>query len=258
MGTKVRLTDQGKAGKTTMNRARLLVAIGAATALLVAGCTAPSTAPPATSPTPTPSASIDCSDENITVKEWDEHCEGVQPTEEPGKADETPMHGDPYIPMGEPLEFNEPYSDGTPATTWKVTLKKAQCGQKSLPETDSNPKWRGSDDIPQYIGAKAPKGKDFCVLYWDWMNAGKVPDTIKQAGDLMFGDEQFARDSEDEMRSWTFMETNLKVNYSAKVNPRKTTKSADIYTVDQGKVPDAVWFPLGTLVGNEQYLMATK
>ncbi len=167
------------------------------------------------------------------------------------------MHGDPYIPMGEPFEFTREYSDG-PGQTWSVKLSKVQCGLRSLPETDANPKWQGEDDVPQHIAAKPPKGSDFCVLYWDWTNVGKVPGTTLQSGDLMFGNEQFSRDSEDEMRSWTFMETNMGVDYTADVNPRKKAKSADIYTVDAGKTPDAVWMPMTSMADDEQYLMATK
>jgi hypothetical protein len=54
------------------------------------------------------------------------------------------------------------------------------------------------------------------------------------------------------------MQTNLNVDYSAQVNLRKTTKSADIYTVDEGTEPDAVWFPMETMVDGGYTLMATK
>jgi hypothetical protein len=237
-----------------MKRSHASVALLLTSLLLVAGCSASTGT--ATS-TPTPTASVNCDDPNITVRQAEEHCYGETENSEPGAAEETPLHGDPYVPLGEAIEYTRIYSDSK-GTTWSVKLSKVKCGLKSLPETDSNPKWQGEEDVPQYITAKAPRGSDFCVLYWDWKNVGKVPDTTVQSGDLMFGDEQFARSSEDEMRSWTFMQTNLNVDYSAQVNPRKTTKSADIYTVDEGTEPDAVWFPMETMVDEVYTLMATK
>ena len=220
--------------------------------LLGAGCSSNS----GTS-TPTPTVSIDCEDPDITVRQAEEHCSGDVQEGEPGEAEETPEHGDPAVSLGEAIEYTQIYSNSQ-GTTWSVKLTKVRCGLKSLPETEGNPDWQGEEDVPEYIAAKAPNGSNFCVLYWDWKNVGKLPDTTIQSGDLMFGDERFARTGEDEMRSWTFMETNLNVNYSAEVNPRKGTKSADIYTVDEGTVPDAVWFPMETLVDGEYTLMATK
>jgi hypothetical protein len=235
-----------------MKRARASFAPLLMLLLLGAGCSSNSG-----STAPTPAASIDCEDPNITVKQAEEHCSGDVQEGTPGAAEETPMHGDPYVPMGEAIEYTRIYSDSQ-GTTWRVKLATVRCGLKSLPKTDLNPKWQGEEDVPQFIAAKAPRGSDFCVLYWDWENIGKKPDTTVASGDLMFGDEQFARTSEDELRSWTFMETNLKVDYTAEVNPRRKTKSADIYTVDEGTVPDAVWFPMETAVDTEYTLMATK
>ncbi len=161
------------------------------------------------------------------------------------------------VPYGEPFEYVDMSLDG-PGTTWSVALNNVDCGLNSLPKADANPNWDGSDGIPEYTSAKPPEGSEFCVLYWDWTNVGKSPGITIQSGDLMFGDERFARTVDDEMRSWTFMDTNLSVDYAAEVNPGKKTKSADIYTVDEGQTPDATWFPMETFVDEAYVLVAAK
>jgi hypothetical protein len=222
--------------------------------LILTGCSTGNPAQNASTPMPSPTPAVNC--ETASMEEWLEHCDTAtvegEPSAEPGAVTE-----DHKIPKGQVFEYTSVMADG-PGTTWSIKLAKTECGLNSLPKTDGNPKWQGGDEVPEYIPAKAPKGSDFCVLYWDWENTGKRPGTTIQSGDLMFGDEFYARSSEDEMRSWTFMETNLSVGYTDEVNPHKQTKSADIYTVDEGAVPDAVMFPMETMVDEEYFLVATR
>ena len=240
-----------------MKRGRAAAALLATGFLVVSGCSSNADAGAPAAP-PSPSASIDCDNPDITVGEWQENClSDEEESVEPAEGDETPLDAPPYTPVGKPIEFTKRYNDGS-GTTWSVKLSKIECGLNSLPATDPNPDWQGEDDVPEYITAKAPKGSDFCVLYWDWKNIGKRPDHTVQSGDLMFGDQRFARDSDDETRSEHFMENNLGIELGDDTNPRKSTKSADIYTIDEGTVPDAVWFPSETMVDESYVLMATK
>jgi hypothetical protein len=211
------------------------------------GCSEPTASPRSTPAAP---PSIDC--ENASQVDWEKYRASLTPE---GDASEGPPEP---LPFNEPFDYSPVNADAQPTTDLKVTLTKMTCGLKSLPEADSNPKWDGSADIPEYIDAKPEEGKDFCVIYWSWKNVGKSPGGIDQSGDLMIGDERHSRDSEDEMRSWTLMENELGVDYTDDMNPGESTKSLDVYQVPTGKAPDAVWFPMTTMVSESWLLISTR
>lgn len=235
-----------------MNTTRRFGGLLAVLALgLVAAC---SSTDETTAPTEAASSSpsIDCM--TATDEEWEEHCQDAPPGE--GEPSEGQAGGAP-IPLGESFEYESMMADG-PGASWSVTLSEVECGLEAAPEADSNPEWDGGDDTPEYVDAVPEEGMEFCILTWDWENVGKTPGTPDQSGDLMLGDEQHARSSEDEMRSWTMMETQLEVGYTDEVNPGETTKSLDLYQVPEGVTPDAVWFPMETVISPPWILVATK
>lgn len=229
-----------------MKRSCALVALFT-TLLLAVGCSSSTDTAVSPAASPSPSTSFNCDDPDATVEEWDQHCtlDAIESADPP-----TP------IEFGQTAEYNREYVDSD-GTTWSVKLTKVDCGLKKIAKVDSNPEWDGGDDHPEYIAAKAPSGSDFCILYWDWENIGKTPDNTNSAGDLMFGDRQWAKSSDDESRSEKFMETNMGLGYD-QVNPGKKTKSADIYTVDEGTAPDAVWFPMQNGGDDNYMLFATR
>jgi len=161
--------------------------------------------------------------------------------------------------LGKPFEFHKTYSDSDEVELWEVTLTEVKCGVKSIPKGASNPKWDGGDEYPEYITAKAGDGDEFCLLYWDWKNVGKTPASTTDAGDILIGDERFAKSDEDSDIASNVTRNQLGDAYDNQVdvNPRKSTKSVDVYTVPAGGVPRAVLFPMATVYGDSTMLIST-
>ncbi len=153
----------------------------------------------------------------------------------------------PTYAQGQAFDWQTTYSDGSTSTKWKVTLTKAECGLKSIPEGESNPEWDGSKDKPRFIDAKPEEGQEFCIVFWDWENVGDKPGGTTHAGNMWIGEQQFSGESE-QMRSWTVMETMLNVDYSKDINPRGKGKSLDIYQIPAGEKATAVSFPMDTIM----------
>lgn len=227
--------------------------LAAAVALTLAGCSQPintGSPPPAASsaaqPETTPTPEIDCA--TASQADWQEYCSEVPPEDNEGQVEP--------VPAGKPFEYVKTYSDDSEPAFWEVTLDKVNCGGKSIPEADSNPDWDGGNENPEYIAAKPDDGNEFCVVYWSWKNVGTEPATTDRAGNIVLGEERFAASSEDEMRSWTVMETELGVNYSKQINPRGKAKSLDIYQIPAGEKPTGIWFPMDTMV-SESYILVS-
>jgi hypothetical protein len=219
--------------------------------ILLPGCSqgAPRSVKAAASPSSAKSP-VNC--ETASQAEWLKNCAGKDPTTRDVESEPTIE----ATPLGRPFDYVNT-NDSDPLT-WKVTLTKAECGLKSIPEAENNPKWDGGTEFPQYIAAKPKKGKDFCIFYWSWNNIGKVHGTPDKSGDVMIGDERHSRSQEDEMMSWTVMDTKLGVGYTDDVNPGESTKSLDIYQVPAGMMPEAVWFPMTTMISESTLLISTK
>lgn len=232
-----------------MKRTAIIVVIVACLAL--AGCTddnssstgaADSKTSTAATPTPTPSPTPDC------VTHWDDRYCGQEanPPKLPETKQGTAFHYTSMY-MGDDGELKE-------QTVWTVTLTKADCGLASLPEAADNPKWDGGDSIPQYTTAKPGSGNQFCLLQWDWTNAGKHPGTTDLAGSLYAGDQydqvEFAKSDKDQQYSQNYMASHY--GYSQddlhSVNPGGKAKTADVYTLPTGAVAVAVDFPEASMV----------
>lgn len=227
----------------------ILAGITVALAVGLTGCASgkPGAAPP---PSSSPAPSVDC--ETASQADWQKHCAPTDVPSDVGKEEQQ------TLPFGEPFEYDPlPLQGETESTTWAVTLTKTECGLKAIPKADSNPEWDGGDEHPEYIAAKPEKGNDFCILHWSWTNKGKMHATPDQTGDIMVGEDRLARSSDDQMRSWTIMDTHLGVQYTDEVNPGKSTKSLDIYQVPAGATPTAVWFPMDTILSGSYLLVAT-
>jgi hypothetical protein len=94
-------------------------------------------------------------------------------------------------------------------------------------------------------------------MHWSCKNVGKIHANVDQSGDLMLGDERFARSSEDESRSWTIMQTHLDYIYTNQVNPGESAKSLDVYQVSAGRKPDSIWFPMETVQPGSSYIQVS-
>jgi hypothetical protein len=53
------------------------------------------------------------------------------------------------------------------------------------------------------------------------------------------------------------MDTHLGVSYAAKVNPRESTHSLDIYEVPAGVTPTGIWFPIETASSGSHWRILT-
>lgn len=188
---------------------------------------------------------VDC--QTASQTEWMANC---------AKNSTTPQSSGPAARLGQPFDYFQEYANDPQPRAWKVTLTKAECGKKSIAKAEINPEWDGGDDKPEYIDAKPASGKDFCLLFWSWQNVGKIHANPDRSGDFMLGDERSSRSQEDELMSWTVMETMLGVRYADEVNPHESTKSVDVYQVPSGVTPDAVWFPQATL-GGDSYILVS-
>lgn len=58
--------------------------------------------------------------------------------------------------------------------------------------------------------------------------------------------------------SWTVMETELGGDYTDSDNPGKSTKSLDSYQTPKCATPDAVCFPMTTLMGDSWLLVSSS
>lgn len=228
---------------------------------VIVGCSSPSAkqAAPAATAEAAPSSdspSIDC--ETASQADWQKYCASLEPQDEDSQTEAGSEEQEPIAGLGESFDYSPVPGDESTPPSFEVTLTKMDCGLKSIRGAESNPDWNGGDDHPKYVAAKPAKGKDFCIFYWTWKNVGKVPGTTDFSGDVMIGDERHSRSPEDEMMSWTVMDTQLGVGYTDDINPKESTKSLDIYQVPARSTPTAIWFPGDTMMSPSYLLISTK
>jgi hypothetical protein len=224
--------------------------------LILTGCSTGNPAQNASTPRPSPTPAINC--ETASMEEWLEHCETAAP--EKGEPMEVPVEKqEPYAGLNEPFQFFKTYSDHDEVEEWQVTLTKVSCGVKAIPKGAANPKWDGGDEYPQHITAKPASGEEFCLLYWDWKNVGKTPASTTNSGDILIGDERFAKSNGDDDIANAVLENEFGDAYYTQVdvNPRKSTRSVDVYSVPAGEMPRAVLFPMATVYEDSAMVIST-
>jgi hypothetical protein len=162
----------------------------------------------------------------------------------------------PTAALNQPFEFRKTYSDSDKVDTWQVTLTQVKCGLTSITNGADNPEWRGGDEVPEYLPAKPEIGDEFCVTYWSWTNVGKGPASTGDAGDLLIGDERFAMD--DESLSSNTGKDQLGKDWAntVDINPRKSTRTLNVYAVPVGSTARAVLFPNKTVYTDSTMLIA--
>jgi hypothetical protein len=225
--------------------------------LILTGCSR-NPAQNASSPMPSPTPAVNC--ETASMEEWLEHCDTAPPVEgEPGASQVPVQEQEPIAGLNEPFQFLHTYSNTDEVEEWQVTLTKVRCGVKAIPKGAMNPKWDGGDKYPEYITAKPASGEEFCLLYWDWKNVGKTPAGTTDSGDILIGDERFAKSPDDDDIADNVMKNELGDAYYSQtdVNPRKSTRSIDVYSVPAGETPRAVLFPMATAFEDSSMVVST-
>jgi len=229
-------------------------------ALLLAGCANGSSA---LAPPETPTPTVNC--EAASQEEWTEHCATAAPMDGASEGDPpldkgvTIEQAEPTAGLNKPFQFFKTYSDNDEVEEWQVTLTKMKCGLKSIANGTSNPKWQGGDDVPEFITAKPEKGDEFCLLYWNWKNVGKTPGSTTSSGDLLIGDERYAMSDEADTIGSNVMKAEMPDEYydQVDINPRKSTRSLELYSVPAGETPRAVLFPMTTVYEDSAMLIST-
>ena len=105
-----------------------------------------------------------------------------------------------------------------------------------LPEAAENPDYFSSEDAAQYLDAKAPRGKQFCVVSSSWQNTSKEPDSVDSwdvFGKLVTADgTMFAPATDD--TSYSYRLTEQAGHDNGTLNPGDGAELRTVFTVKAG------------------------
>ena len=144
------------------------------------------------------------------------------PGEEMAESGEPPMEeGMSSVPFGEPGYFEG----------YEVTINSVECGVDSIPKAAENPEYWESDDATEFVAAKPPTGKSFCVVHSTWRNESGQPGTRSSyetiTGLIGADGNQYGMAGDDELISGNLTRTRGGYQEDT-LNP---DDSADIYSV---------------------------
>ncbi len=143
-----------------------------------------------------------------------------------------------------------------------MTLMKVRCGLKTLPAAADNPKWDGSDEIPQYVTAKADDGSAFCRIEGRYKVSGKKPKVgWDDFGTLVTEDgTEYAEDdvSSQATNNLNRARTGCAPYLCSTLNPGKQIPILKIYQIPAGAKPTYINWPKDTLVSGAVYRFATR
>ena len=127
---------------------------------------------------------------------------------------------------------NVALGDEASTGSFDVTVDGYKCTD-TLPEAKDNPDYFTSDDAAQYLDAKAPKGKQFCIVSSTWKNSSKEPASASgwDSFSALVTDDgtKFAADGDD--TSYSFRLTEQAGHDNGELNPGDSAEVRTVFTV---------------------------
>lgn len=141
--------------------------------------------------------------------------------------------------LGVPFDWEQTFSEGSPSVQWRVTVDKVGT-ETILKDAADNPAWRGGEDQPMRIAARAAAGKKFYVLSATFENIGRTPATAPPDFDDVITDKgRFRQTNDDDSTGRNLTED----AGTYPINPGDSTKYSKVWSVPAGATATAVLFP---------------
>lgn len=175
---------------------RTLLALAAATAIALTGCSNDSSPETDDSSSSPDGAEAQAESTPLSQEEWIELCApdgGTNPddpkcTEDLGEGDEEGMADDESLneKQGEWFEFTTTDADDY-IEKWQVRIDSAEVVDV-LPKAADNADWDGGDEIPEYIDAKPEAGNEFLHVEYSLKNTNQKATYLALEPSVMFSD----------------------------------------------------------------------
>lgn len=175
---------------------RTLLALTAATALVLTGCSGNSSPEPEETSSAPEGGEAQSESTPLSQDEWIDLCApdgGTNPddpkcTEDLGEGDEEGIPDDDELneAQGEWFEFTTTDAEDY-IEKWQVRIDTAEVVD-ALPKAADNADWDGGDEIPQYIDAKPEDGNEFLHVEYSVKNTNKKAAYLALEPSVMFSD----------------------------------------------------------------------
>lgn len=217
---------------------KLILAIAAASALALAGCSTDTASPPAESSAPVEQTdAATASATPLSQEDWVSLCgpEGTAPDDPQCFEDSA----NPTVKVGEWGELVQTYDDGETQSSG-IRVDKVDY-KTTLPAAASNPDWDGGEEIPQYVDAEPDDGYQFAVVSYTVKNTSKKPSMPGFNGSVLTNnDAEFGPGPDEEDYAYNLADAADEKSGSY-INPGQDVKQFLVVQIEKGDTLKSVY-----------------
>lgn len=126
-----------------------------------------------------------------------------------------------------------------------VRVADFECGVMSIPDAVDNPVYMesGGEEGEPNIAAEPEDGKEFCIFDMEYKNVGSTPYQVDEPGPVLLeSGDLHEQSTEDQDVAWTIQD------YVIDLNPGDTGEYQHVVSIPAGEIPLALFYPSETAV----------